>query len=143
MKKINYLVSIILCLSMDAFFMGCDPKAEKEKLSARIYNLPVAQAELLHLSKLDPAKLSPEELLEKRTREVGITNLIADIVDAEKFYGAVLNRTPPPPTPCPDPFGCLGPDFAIRLLGLEVFYQPDTVNENVARKGATQEPSVS
>lgn len=139
MKKINYAVFIILCLSMCSFFMGCEPEAVKHAMTLRMYNIDVAQAELFYLSKLDPSTLSAEQLLEKTTRESDITKLNNFMIQSGAHFAAV--RVPPGPTPCPFPFGCQ--DFAIDLDQFVLGVFTDGVVESVARKSATQEPSAT
>jgi hypothetical protein len=142
MKKITASVFNILCLSMCAFFMGCAPEPVKESMALRMYNTDVAQAELLYLSKLDPSTLTPEQLLEKTTREADITKLNNDMVQSGVPFASI--RVPPGPTPCPLPFGCqdYGVDIGQFELGF-LYMDPDSLTGNVARKSATQEPSAT
>src|SRR5688572_2063145 len=137
MKKITYSVSIILCLSMCTIFMGCDPESVKGSMTLRMYNTDLAQTELLYLSKLDPSTLTPEQLLEKATREADIAKLHSYMIQSGALYASV--RVPPGPTPCPFPFGCQDFDIAIGQFELGVY--TDAVDESVFRKSATQEAS--
>ena len=119
--------------------MGCEPEAVKHSMTLRMYNIDVAQAELLHLSNLDPSTLSAEQLLEKKTRESDVTKLAGFMIQSGVPFASV--RVPPGPTPCPLPFGCQ--DFDIDLDQFVLGVYTDALDETIARKSATQEPSAT
>lgn len=149
MKPITYLLSAILGLCACLFLTTCEPAEQppKEQLKLRMYNADIAQAELLSLSKLDPAKLSQEDLAEKKTRETDLPLVIDNMkTTGSPYWGiseAQTGRVPPGPgpTPCPIVFGCTDRVEDLSLFELGIYIEIDSLG--TARLSATPQPTAT
>jgi hypothetical protein len=152
MKTMTSLLCVTLCLCTTLFFSSCQPTQPDpdEKFKFRVYNSEVAEAELIHLSSLDTAKLSDDELLEKITREGDLVEIQEKLKASELFYWTTMEaqyaRIPPgvPPTPCPIQGGCDQP-IAIGAvdLGVVMAGRDSVPPGNAARMSSIPDPTVT